>query len=155
MMKMKLALMNMNNLPTLKHKFRRTMQLLAVKTHKFFDKEKYEEHSDYEKECIAVCKALIRKEDTGLLISPISGKRFIKSGDDQIFIIIDRHQVTIVNHHYSYSINIWGKAMEKIVKMFDIETEKRREEMELEIRANVKHSLSNIYRTLSHGEKAK
>ena len=56
--------------------------------------------------------------------------------------------MTIVNHQYSYNIDIAGKAYEKISQVFDSEVERRREKMEAEIRANVKHSLSNIYKSL-------
>jgi hypothetical protein len=41
-----------------------------------------------------------------------------------------------------------GKAYKKIAQVFDAEVEKRREDMEAEIRSNVKHSLSNIYKSL-------
>ena len=82
--------------------------------------------------------------------SPISGKRYIESDDKQLFIIIEHDQITIVNHQYSYNINLWGKPMERLIKTFDIEIEKRREAMEIEIRSNVKHSLSNIFKTIRH-----
>ena len=132
------------------HKVRRWIQSIAIKSMRLMSKGNDQEHSEYEKECIAVCKALMHKEDSTLLMSPISGKRYIKSHDEQLFIIIDQHQVTIVNHQYSYTIDIWGKALERIVNNFDVEVEKRREIMEMEIRSNVKHSLSNIYNTLSN-----
>jgi hypothetical protein len=85
-----------------------------------------------------------------LLLSPLSGKRYIKSHDEQLFIIIESSLITIVNHQYSYNINIWGKALDNIVRNFDIEVEKRREAMEMEIRSNVKHSLANIFKNLSN-----
>ena len=56
--------------------------------------------------------------------------------------------MTIVNHQYSYNIDIAGKSFEKISQVFDAEVEKRREQMEADIRSNVKHSLSNIYKNL-------
>ena len=83
-----------------------------------------------------------------MLMSPISGKRYIESDDKQLFIIIEHNQITIVNHQYSYHIDLWGKTMERLTKMFDVEVEKRREAMENEIRSNVKHSLSNIFKTI-------
>ena len=133
------------------HKAKRFFQLVALKSLKALNapQKSQEVHSEYEKECIAVCKALMHKEDSTLLMSPISGKRYIKSHDEQLFIIIDKNQVTIVNHQYSYTIDIWGKPLERIIKNFDVEVERRREIMEMEIRSNVKHSLSNIYKTLS------
>ena len=133
------------------HKAKRFFQLVALKSLKALNasQKSQEVHSEYEKECIAVCKALMHKEDSTLLMSPISGKRYIKSHDEQLFIIIDKNQVTIVNHQYSYTIDIWGKPLDRIIKNFDVEVERRREIMEIEIRSNVKHSLSSIYKTLS------
>lgn len=135
------------------HKIKRVVQLIALKTLRALNqKPKDQDHSDYEKECISIVKALILQEDSVLLMSPLSGKRFIKSDANQLFIIIEAHTITIVNHQYSYNINVWGKTLERIVNMFDVEVEKRRNMMEMEIRSNVKHSLSNIYKTLMHEE---
>ena len=132
------------------HKARRFVQKLALITLKAAkNKTTAQDKSEYERECISVCKALIHKEASVLLLSPISGKRYIKSHDEQLFIIIESNLITIVNHQYSYNISMWGKPLETIIRMFDIEVEKRREAMEMEIRSNVKHSLANIFKNLS------
>jgi len=132
------------------HKIKRFVQKVALKVLKATQsKPNQHEKSEYERECISVCKALIHKESSVLLLSPISGKRYIKSHDEQLFIIIESNLITIVNHQYSYNISMWGKPMETIIRMFDIEVEKRREAMEMEIRSNVKHSLANIFKNLS------
>jgi hypothetical protein len=133
----------------MKHKIKRLFQKLALKIYKLSNQQNIPKN-EYESECVAICKNLILKEHTSLLISPISGKRYIKSDDNQIFIIIEPKQLTIVNHQYSYNIDIWGKPFDRISKIFDIEVEKRREKMEIEIRSNVKHSLINIYNNLTH-----
>lgn len=131
------------------HSIKRFVQKVAIKVIKSTDPNKLStSHSEYETESLAICKKLISKPDTTLLISPISGKRYIKSDDNQLFIIIELQQLTIVNHSYSYNISIEGKAHERIARLFDAEVEKRREIMETEIRSNVKHSLSNIYKNL-------
>jgi len=131
------------------HKFKRFFQRTAIKSIRlmspdFSDKNK----ENFNAESFAICKRLISKRETTLLISPISGKRYIKSDDNQLFIIIESHQMTIVNHQYSYNIDIHGKGFERIAQIFDAEVESRREKMEAEIRSNVKHSLSNIYKNL-------
>ena len=132
------------------HKAKRFVQKLALITLKAAkNKTTAQDKSEYERECISVCRALIHKEASVLLLSPISGKRYIKSHDEQLFIIIESNLITIVNHQYSYNISMWGKPMETIIRMFDIEVEKRREAMEMEIRSNVKHSLANIFKNLS------
>jgi hypothetical protein len=41
-----------------------------------------------------------------------------------------------------------GKSHERLIRMFDMEVEIRRNIMESEIRSNIKHSLSNIYKNL-------
>jgi hypothetical protein len=134
------------------HQCKRLLQKIAIKWLRIFSSIEDREPSAYEKECFSVCKALIDQEDSVLLMSPLSGKRFIKSEDDQIFIIIEQNQITIVNHSYSYNIDIWGNGLARITNMFDIEVEKRRDSMEKEIRSNVKHSLSNIYKNLTHAK---
>jgi hypothetical protein len=133
------------------HKLNRFFQRTAIKATRMMNpgiEGRYNE--DFNVEAFAICKRLISKRETTLLISPISGKRYIKSDDSQLFIIIESHQMTIVNHQYSYNIDIAGKAHERIAQVFDAEVERRREQMETEIRSNVKHSLSNIYKSLSN-----
>jgi hypothetical protein len=131
------------------HKFKRFIQRVALKSIRLMNPDLGDKTKDnFNTESFAICKRLISKRETTLLISPISGKRYIKSDDNQLFIIIENYQLTIVNHQYSYNIDIQGKAYERIAQIFDAEVERRREGMEKEIRSNVKHSLSNIYKNL-------
>ena len=131
-----------------KHKILRFFQKIAIKIIRATNKNDEPKHSEYEFECISICKNLIKKENTKLLISPISGKRYIKSDDSQIFIIIDNLQTTIVNHNYSYNIELTYNAFLRLSNFFDNEVETRRQIMENEIRSNVKHSLTNIYNNI-------
>mgnify|MGYP003349849815 FL=1 len=132
------------------HKTKRFFQKVYISLSRYGTTQSHRKHNEYEKECVVICKVLINKRNTALLISPISNKRYIKSDDSQIFIIIESHQMTIVNHSYSYTIDIFGKTFERLSKMFDEEVEKRRNEMEREIRSNVKHSLTNIYENITN-----
>ena len=131
------------------HKFKRFTQKIGIGLIRIMDPSKYEgTKHEYEREALAICKKLAAKPNSTLLLSPISGKRYIKSDDNQIYIIIDGHLVNIVNHSYSYVIPVEGKQHERLLRMFDREVEARRELMEVEIRSNVKHSLSTIYTKL-------
>ena len=131
------------------HKFKRFTQKVGIILVRMMDPSKYEgTKHEYEREALAICKKLAAKPNSTLLLSPISGKRYIKSDDNQIYIIIDGHLVNIVNHSYSYVIPVEGKQHERLLRMFDREVEARRELMEVEIRSNVKHSLSTIYTKL-------
>jgi hypothetical protein len=131
------------------HKINRFFQRIAIKATRLMNPDIGAGNKEnFNIEVFSICKCLISNQETILLISPISGKRYIRSDQKQLFIIIENHQITIVNHHYSYNIDIAGKSYERIAQIFDAEVEKRREQMETEIKANVKHSLSNIYKNL-------
>ena len=133
----------------MKHRFKRFTQRIAIKILRMADLSKYEApKNEYEAEALAICKRLSARKTSTLLMSPISGKRYIRSKDNQIHVIIDGHLITIVNHSYSYVIPMEGKSHERLIRMFDMEVEARRNVMESEIRANIKHSLSNIYENL-------
>ena len=135
-----------------KHIFKRFCQKIGIKAIKVFNLENpNKSHIDHEGECITICKHLIPQDSTELLYSPITEKRYIKSNSQQIFLTIQDDLLTVVNHQYSYNINLHGSNVYKrICSMFDNEMEKRRKLMEKEIYSNVKHSLSTIVKNLSH-----
>lgn len=133
----------------MKHTLRRITQKVSIWTIRMMDPTKYRHSAHmYESTALAICRKLAAKDSSILLLSPISGKRYIKSEDSQIYVIIESHLVTIVNHAYSYTIPIELKSHEQLIKMFDKEVETRRELMETEIRSNIKHSLATIYNSL-------
>jgi len=133
----------------MKNKFKRFTQRVAIGMFRMMDPSKYQApKNEYEIEALAICKRLAGTEGSTLLMSPISGKRYIRSKDNQIHVIIEGHLVTIVNHSYSYVIPMEGKSHERLIRMFDMEVEARRDVMENEIRDNIKHSLSTIYKKL-------
>ena len=104
--------------------------------------------SSYERDCIAICKKLIAKEDTVLLLTPISNKRYIRNEELQIFVILESYSVKVINHVYSYTVFLEDKSWNSITSLFDNEVERRREEFENEITSNIKHSLQNIIKSL-------
>jgi len=131
------------------HKFKRFTQRVGIALSRMTDPSKYEApKNEYEMETLAICRRLASRKTSTLLMSPISGKRYIRSKDNQIHVIIEGHLVTIVNHSYSYVIPMEGRSHDRLIRMFDMEVEARRNVMEAEIRANIKHSLSNIYQNL-------
>ena len=132
------------------HFINRLSQKVAIKLIRVSDPAKYmvNTNTDFENECVSICRKLIPKDETILLMSPISGKRYIKYDEGHIFIIIQNRQMTIVNHQYSYTIDIEGRPFERISKLFDNEIERRRQIMENEIKSNVKHSLQNIFKNI-------
>lgn len=107
-----------------------------------------EKKSEYEIDCITICKKLISKEETVLLFTPISNKRYIRNEKLQIFVILEGHSVTVINHVYSYMVFLEQKPWDNIILTFDTEVEKRRKNFEKEITSNIKHSLQTILRNI-------
>jgi hypothetical protein len=97
---------------------------------------------------VLICHKLINKEESILLMSPITQKRYIKNDSDGLFVIINDNQLNIVNNMCNYSVFIQGRALKNIINKFDNEVEKRRQELETEMRSNVKHSLTEIYKNI-------
>lgn len=130
----------------MKHKIKRFFQKQGLKFYRLFNSNlEIDEQSRF---AILICHKLINKEESILLMSPISQKRYIKNDSDGLFIIINDNQLTIVNNMCSYSILTQGRALKNILDKFDNEIEKRRQIMETEMRSNVKHSLIEIYKNI-------
>ena len=128
----------------LNHTFRRFVQKQMIHLFRYVSTE--QEKSVYERDCIAVCKKFINQPDSIMLLTPISGKRYIRSEKNEIFIILDSHRVKIINHVYAYDVHINDKSWNQIISLFDNEVEKRREEFEFQITSNIKSSLQKIAR---------
>jgi len=126
----------------LEHKFRRFVQNQTLQLFRYLSTE--QEKSVYERDCIAVCKKFINQPDSVMLLTPISGKRYIRSEKNEIFIILDSHRVKIINHVYAYDVHMNDKSWNQIISLFDNEVEKRREEFEQQITSNIKSSLQKI-----------
>jgi hypothetical protein len=134
----------MKVMKNLNHTFRRFVQKQMIYVFRYVSTE--QEKSIYERDCIAVCKKFINQPDSIMLLTPISGKRYIRSEKNEIFIILDSHRVKIINHVYAYDVHINDKSWNQIISLFDNEVEKRREEFEFQITSNIKSSLQKIVR---------
>ena len=104
--------------------------------------------SAYERDCMLICKKLIGKEETILLLTPITNKRYIGNEKQDIFVILENYSVKVINHVYSYTIFLEDKSWNSIVALFDNEVEERRLVFEKEITANISHSLQNTLKTI-------
>ena len=128
----------------LNHTFRRFLQKQTLKLFRYLNTE--QEKSIYERDCITICKKFIYQPDSVMLLTPISGKRYIRSEKNEIFIILDSHRVKIINHVYAYDVLMNDRSWNQIVNLFDSEVEKRRDEFEKQITSNIKSSLQKIIR---------
>ena len=103
-----------------------------------------EKKSEYERDAVNICKKLIKLSDSVLLLTPISGKRYITHETQQISIILSASSIQIINQTYSYTVFLGDKEWQKLIDFFNEEVEDRRKVLEDEITSNIKHSLQNI-----------
>lgn len=83
-------------------------------------------------------------EDSILLMTPLTDKRYIKNEQVGIYVIMEKHHVQVINHIYSYSVSLGEKSWTKLIDFYNDEIEERRLQFEKEITSNIKHSLKNI-----------
>ena len=122
------------------HKLKRLIQKQYIKIYR----SSTPKITTYEKDCVSICEKLIKKNETVLLLTPISNKRYIKNEEDQIFVILENYSVKIINHVYSYTVILGDKSWNSVVTLFDTEVESRRNKFEKEITSNIKYSIKKI-----------
>jgi hypothetical protein len=122
------------------HKLKRLIQKQYIK----FYRSSTPKITTYEKDCVSICEKLIKKNETVLLLTPISNKRYIKNEEDQIFVILENYSVKIINHVYSYTVILGDNSWNSVVTLFDSEVESRRNKFEKEITSNIKYSIKKI-----------
>ena len=87
---------------------------------------------------------MIIKENSTLMSTPISNKKYIRNDENDIFVILDSNHVQVINHIYSYNVLLSDKSWDFLTSYFNNEVERRRIEFEKEITSNIQHSLKNI-----------
>lgn len=131
---------------SLLHQLKRFLQKSTIKVIRLSTPP--QDKSEYERDAVNICKKLILKQDTTLLLTPLSGKRYIKNDDLGISVILEGRNIKVINHIYSYTVFLEDKSWLKVVSIFDLEVERRREIFEKEITENIKHSLQTIYKSI-------
>jgi hypothetical protein len=122
------------------HKLKRLIQKQYIKIYR----SSTPKITTYEKDCVSICEKLIKKNETVLLLTPISNKRYIKNEEGQIFVILENYSVKIINHVYSYTVILGDNSWNSVVTLFDSEVESRRNNFEKEITSNIKYSIKKI-----------
>jgi hypothetical protein len=103
----------------------------------------------YEKTCFKICLKLISHSDSEFMIAPMSGKRYIRNNELSMFITMDFGRVEITNHVFNYNVKLLNRDWERLVYIFDTETEKRRLHMEKDVSSNIKNSLDHVLERLN------
>jgi hypothetical protein len=92
-----------------------------------------------------ICDKMIVHPQSKLSFSPLSAKRIIKNESLNMYIVLESYTVHVINHVYSYSVYFQDtQSFNDLKELFDNTLEKTRENLELEIRSNIQHSLKKI-----------
>lgn len=84
----------------------------------------------------------IHTSETDLLIAPLSNTYYAES--DDIFIVLQLNEITIVNGKYQYNIIIRERDAQILANKFRRVVESRRKKMEKKMLVNTTTSLQNI-----------
>lgn len=99
-------------------------------------------------EASIIFRKLILNSDTDMLISPISGRYYLKNANKDILIVMSASNISIINHIFGYDVSIPSHLHDKLKEIFEEEVENRRCNMEEEYRKNVRHSLKQVLKGL-------
>ena len=94
------------------HLFRRQMQRNYIYVQRLLTL-KDSNSSPYENDAIRITTKLVNDKDSTMLISPLSGKKYIKNEKLGMYIILSSSTVQIINHKYSYVVFISDKKYDK------------------------------------------
>jgi hypothetical protein len=128
------------------HRFKRLCQQVSIKVYRLLNPTNPVETISGEEEIDAafIFRKMIKCQESDLLVSPISQKQYVKNDKKNILLILDNCELTVINHTVSYNIRISQRTNKSLNDALDVELEKRRLEMELSFKENVKHSLKTI-----------
>lgn len=92
-----------------------------------------------------ICDKIILHSESKLNFSPLTLKRIIKNEPLNMYIVMENYTVHVINHVYSYSVYFQdNNSFNQLKELFDEVMEKKRENLETEIRSNIQHSLKKI-----------
>ena len=112
-----------------------------------------DETTSYEKTCFMICLKVIKHPTTKFMIAPMSSKRYMENKELDIFITMDYNRIDLTNHVYHYSVKLSNRDWERVIQIFDMETEKRRLNYEESVNSQIKNSLHNVLERISNLDK--
>jgi len=102
----------------------------------------YEEVEPHEKTAFKICVKLISDKDSEFMIAPMSQKRFI--------INEDWGRIELTNHTFHYDVKLSGRDFERVLFLFDKESEKRRSVTESIVQSQINDSLTKILNKINN-----
>jgi hypothetical protein len=134
----------------MKHKFKRFFQKIGIFLVKKVNISNRQKLTKTELEAGIVFRKLVKNKNTELLISPYSGKCYLRNNDKNILIVLSSNNISIINHIFGYDISIPNHLYENLRNTFNETVEFRRSEMEEEYRSNVRHSIQQVIKSLKN-----
>lgn len=140
-----LSLLQINPRPSRKSRvfFGRFLRRIAN-----FGNDSLSQLSENEKTAVRIFDRCLQREESELLIAPLSDTVYVKTGE--IYLILQSNELRIINGKYSYDFNLPGVPCDKMRRRFRLEVEKRRKKMEERIIAKTKRSLQDILMEVSN-----
>lgn len=127
---------------------RRFFQKIGIFIIRTFFQYNREKLTSTQLEASIIFRKLILNSDTDMLISPISGRYYLKNANKDILIVMSASNISIINHIFGYDVSIPSHLHDKLKEIFEEEVENRRCNMEEEYRKNVRHSLKQVLKGL-------
>ena len=93
---------------------------------------------------LKIVKGAMTDRKNILLNAPLSGKQYIKTPNDEMFIIISGANVVVSNHKFYYDIDINEKLSDLLIDRFTRILDHQRHLMERDMIGNVVDGLSSI-----------
>lgn len=97
-----------------------------------------------ERHVLEIVKAALADKDNVQHVAPITGLKFIKMPEKDMFIIIEGPKIIISNHKFYYDIQVSGWLQDKINQRFDKIMDHQRMLMEKELMLTVTDGLGRI-----------
>jgi hypothetical protein len=131
----------------LKYRIRRLSVRLKKKFKKIKVLNNYEKLSEIQQKTITIIRKLIAKEDSILLISPISRVYHIEY--EHLLIRFNESDCHIMNTKYAYYVYIPSREMNELIRAFNHKLEKKTNKVVSVYEKKTIQSLQDIINTLS------
>ena len=131
---------------TNKHKFRRFIQLIIIKTKRIFKmKDKKTRYpkiaSNSERTAANIFLKVLHDPDSKLYYDLESSECYLRSDDSTLYLFLESNNLKVINSVYGYDIKLSSQMEVYLSERFRNEMSKRRKVFKSEAISKVKHSL--------------